>query len=229
LWEHGSCCGFISVVIYTTSGWIGNLLVDPQKRGHGYGSTLLNFAMTHLETSKLERVWLTASAQGTPLYRRRNFTTVAQIVRWSGQGTGQVTNHETHSAGNGLKQLLELDRQCWTESRSPLLNLLADDSMIVTAGSHIALLQPGLEFWQIGPWLSSGQGAEDIQPFLNQAVQRTPAGKPLLVDVFQSAGLDLALRQAGFTAHGQNELMCLSQAPVTLAGVKALASLGSIG
>lgn len=235
LWDHGCCCGFVSAVIYKTSGWIGNLLIQPQQRGHGYGSMLLDFAIKNLQQARLKRIWLTASEQGAPLYLRRNFQSVDQVVRWSGLGTGAGagTGQQSESPHHDLNELLQLDLACWQESRSSLINLLADDSILLKTGSDLAsslaLLQTGLDFWQIGPWVSTGQGSQDAQALLEQSCQRTPLGKPLVVDSLKSAGLDLALRQAGFTMQGRNELMCLSQETVTLSGVNALASLGSIG
>ena len=45
LHHKGQVVGFVSAVIYRDSGWIGNLLVDPQQRGCGYGARLFDFAL----------------------------------------------------------------------------------------------------------------------------------------------------------------------------------------
>jgi GNAT superfamily N-acetyltransferase len=225
LWDHGERCGFMSAVMYKNSGWIGNLLIDQHQRGHGYGAKLLDFAIDHFQKSNLARIWLTASAQGAPLYRKRHFKTVDQIVRWCGQGTGEQTEYTP----GDLAELTEADTKCWHESRRPLINALADDGIIIKAGASLALLQTGRASWQIGPWVSNGLRCEDAQELLDHATKLTPQGKTLMVDIVKSADLDFPLRQAGFSGTGQNELMCLSTEEIKLSGVCALASLGSIG
>ena len=49
--QHGDICGFVSAVTYKRSGWIGNLLVAPEKRGLGYGSALLEHAISSPATN----------------------------------------------------------------------------------------------------------------------------------------------------------------------------------
>jgi len=226
LWEQGSCCGFISVVIYKTSGWIGNLLVQPSKRGNGYGSMLFDFAMERLEENQLERIWLTASTQGAPMYRKRGFVNVDQIIRMTGLGTGQ----QSKGTSATVTELIELDHHCWEESRRPMLILLADDGIILKEEKSMALLQPGPDFWQVGPWLTSQPDTQEARHLLAEAIQKTPKETPLVMDMLASSGLDLLLHQQGFKTKGQNELMCKSREPVeNLTGVTALASLGSIG
>ncbi len=225
LWHNGERCGFISAVIYKTSGWIGNLIVPEEKRGCGYGTKLLDYSITKLKQAHLDRIWLTASAQGAPLYRRRNFKTVDRVVRWKGLGTGTKKNRHKES----LKTLIELDLFCWKESRSSLINLLADNSILIKSSDSIALLQQSLDFWQLGPWVAKNMNVLKVKQLLEKTIAITPDKKPLVLDVLHSSGLNLLLSQTGFIVEGQNDLMCLSQKQVTLSGVISLASLGSIG
>lgn len=230
LWKHGSCCGFVSVVIYKTSGWIGNLLVQKPKRGNGYGSMLFDFAMERLEKNQLKRIWLTASPQGAPIYRKRGFINVDQIIRWTGLGTGQKSKRNTSGSSATVAELIELDHRCWEESRRPLLTSLEDDGIILKEGKSMALLQPGPNFWQVGPWLTSQRDTQETRHLLAEVIKRTPKGTPLVMDILESSGLDLLLHQYGFKTRGQNELMCKSREAVeNLTGVTALASLGSLG
>ena len=224
--ERGRSCGFISAVAYQSSGWIGNLLVAPQQRGKGYGAALFDFALALLRQSQPQRIWLTASAQGAPLYRKRGFAVVDRVERWSAQGKA-VNNAFAGDFDPG--QLTELDCRCWGESRAPLLKHLCADGPIIASGHSQALLQAGVEFWQMGPWLSAGSCPADDRSIPLRALQTTPAGKMLVADILESAGQTLNLRSAGFSRSGSTELMCLSLKPVQISGVMALASLGSIG
>ncbi|SEA72302.1 Acetyltransferase (GNAT) domain-containing protein [Desulfuromusa kysingii] len=230
LWERGCCCGFISVVIYKTSGWIGNLLIHPEKRRKGYGSTLFDFALEQLEKNQLGRIWLTASAQGAGIYRQRGFVQVEQIIRWTGVGSGQRNKPSPSGSAATVEQLVQLDLDCWKESRRPLLRLLADDGIIFKEGGSMVLLQPGPEFWQAGPWLTPLSAPQETRRLLTAIIETTPVAVPLIMDIVESSSLDLLLRQHGFRIAGQNELMCKSQEPLDdLTAVTALASLGSIG
>jgi hypothetical protein len=78
--------------------------------------------------------------------------------------------------------------------------------------------------------LTSQSDTREARHLLSEIINRTPKGVPLIMDIVESSGLDLLLRQFDFEAKGQNELMCKSREPVeNLTGVMALASLGSIG
>lgn len=225
LYHHGSVRGFASAVAYKESGWIGNLLVPEGERGKGYGSVLFDHAVQFLKQSGPRRIWLTASETGQPIYQRRGFVVLDQIDRWVSQGTG-VADGDSSSQ---IKELIDLDTDCWGESRAPLLNVLSDDSRIFRCGRSYGMLQLGVTVCQLGPWLSTDKDATDNRRLLQQAVAQTPAGKELLVDVLGSAQMELVLRTCGFEKRGSNQLMVLSNESVQLDGVLALASLGSIG
>jgi GNAT superfamily N-acetyltransferase len=225
LYSNGELCGFVSAVAYKESGWIGNLLVPVEQRGKGYGSALFDHALQFLQQAQPKRIWLTASQSGQPMYERRGFEVVDRVDRWvtQGQGTAESTREKSVAA------LVDLDSACWGESRSPLLNALSDDSSICQTGNAVGLLQTGVDAWQLGPWLSADRKVLDNRQLLKQAVEKTAAGKELLIDVLLSAEMDLVLRTSGFKKQGSNQLMVLSAEPPRLNGVMALASLGSIG
>jgi len=217
--------GFISAVTYEESGWIGNLLVGSEHRGRGYGSALFDFALDLLRQAGLLRIWLTASETGLPIYLRRGFVAVDQIHRWCAQGCGSLELLRKVP----VAELINLDRRCWSESRAPLLSLLAEGAEICRSGKSLALLQPGCPAWQLGPWLTTRQDSQETRLILHEALGRTPAGMKLLTDVRASAGIESFLHTAGFKKLGSNVLMCLTSQPTPLRGVVALASLGSIG
>lgn len=225
LYTDGTVQGFVSAVVYKESGWIGNLLVDPKRRGRGYGAVLFDFALDFLRGAKVGRVWLTASAAGAPLYLRRKFVAIDRVDRWVANGLGECRAVRRVAA----KDLVAIDQRCWGESRSTLINALVDDGEMISAGEALGVLQPGVSFWQLGPWLSVDRNPQQNNQLLTLAVAKTPAGKELFVDVLASSGMELVLRAAGFKKGGANQLMVLSADSVVLDGVLALASLGSIG
>lgn len=226
LWHRGRRCAFLSAVVYSSSAWIGNLIVDPNKRRCGYGSRLFESTLLKLQDlAKIERIWLTASVQGAPLYRKYEFKNVDRVERWISYGNGS----DQSTSGGSLPALIETDSCCWGESRKALLTFLADDGKVIESTSCLGLLQPGIDFWQLGPWVAPDQQSYDFRSFLDLALVSTAAGKPLVADILVSSGATAALKSLGFAKGASNELMCLSEEPVSLKGVVALASLGSIG
>ena len=221
----GDAKGFVSAVAYEECGWIGNLLVGQDQRGRGYGAALFDFALSLLVQKGLRRIWLTASGTGLPIYQRRGFVTVDRIDRWHARGRGR----SELSREFPVVELLDLDRRCWGESRAGLLSLLAEKAEICLSAASIALLQPSLSCWQLGPWLAFDNGARETGLILNEALNKTPAGTVLLADVLASAKAETFLHNAGFVKAGANMLMCLTRQSTSIRGVLALASLGSIG
>lgn len=228
LWSRGRRCGFVSAVIYGSSAWIGNLIVRPELRRHGYGSRLFLFALERLRgLPALKRIWLTASEQGAPLYLKHGFRMLDRVDRWIACGTGG--NPSGRERPVELGRLIEYDGACWGESRTPLLEAAADDGFTISAGRSLALLQAGIGVWQLGPWLSRERSPLDDRTLLDKALAATPRHKLLVTDVIALSGAGPALGACGFEWSGSNALMCLSREPVALDGCVALASLGSLG
>jgi len=225
LHAEGKVTGFISAVAYEESGWIGNLLVGSAYRGLGYGSALFDFALASLRQAGLKRIWLTASKTGLPIYQRRGFVTLDRVDRWCGRGQGLLELSQRLAT----TELIDLDRNCWGESRAALLSLLANQAEICGSDKNMALLQPSASAWQLGPWLAPPHDSQQNRLTLQEALAKTPAGAGLLTDVLASAGMEACLHLAGFNKSGSNLLMCLSTQTPCLQGVVALASLGSIG
>lgn len=225
LTHNGKTCGFVSAVGYRHSGWIGNLLIDPRCRGQGYGRKLFEEALSFLRQRQLKRVWLTASRQGASLYQGYGFQQIDTIIRWSAAGKGDTLPKPSQAV---LHCLSALEQDSWGEDRGDLINALALDSILLQQRENLALLQSGLDVWQLGPWSRTGTDPRQLRSLLDAAVAATPTGKHLFVDVLASAGLELMLRQAGFVRHGDNSLMYQGETP-QLRGVIALASFGSIG
>lgn len=221
----GETRGFVSAVGYRHSGWIGNLLIGPQHRRHGYGKRLFEEALKFLNQRQLKRIWLTASDQGAPLYQRYGFEQVDTVTRWSanGRGCGQASDVQAT-----LNCLIALEQDCWREDRRDLIHTLAMESSLLQQNDTLAMVQTGIDLWQLGPWSAAKTNPPSIRLLLDAAVAATPADKNLYVDVLDSAGLELLLRQRGFTRHGCNQLMCQGDTP-QFNGVIALASFGSIG
>lgn len=221
--------GFVSAVRHQRSGWIGNLIVDPARRGRGAGRALFEHAVVALREGGAAGLWLTASAMGAPLYIAQGFRAVDRVVRWSAAGLGGASPGDGEAQGRtGI--LRSSDRSVWGESREALLDALAGRGTLLVSGESAALLQPGREMRVLGPWVAPERCPREIRLLLVAALEAAAAGVEVVTDVLESAGMDALLAAAGFERRGTTELMVHGEAAgVDLGRLVALASLGSIG
>lgn len=221
--------GFVSVVRHRRSGWVGNLIVDPARRGRGAGRELFGYAVAALREGGAEDLWLTASAMGAPLYRQEGFRAVDRMVRWSaaGRGGAAAPGGEVRSR---VATLCGRDRSVWGEAREPLLGALAEGGVPLVSGESAALLQPGREMRVLGPWIAPERCPRESRLLLVEALEVAAAGVEVVTDVLESAGMDALLAAAGFEQRGTTDLMVNGAAEgVDLGRLVALASLGSLG
>ena len=62
--------------------WIGMVLVDPEWRGKGIGTRLLEKAIEYLDGCGVPTMKLDATPQGQPLYEKLGFVCEFEIERW---------------------------------------------------------------------------------------------------------------------------------------------------
>lgn len=228
---EGCVIGLVSVMPHASSGWIGNLIVDRQYRGQGFGRRLFLQALDSLRWQGLSRAWLTASEQGQPLYHACGFRMIESVTRLVATGRGdralpqRVVPDEEH-----WRQLLALDRQVWGEDRSRYLNRLRECSSVHRTENSLLMLQRHDGFCQIGPWYATDVSAEELQPLVQHTLAQVPAGTEVVVDVPGSVWLHDMLNASGFARRGENGLMVAGgEGQLDRRRLLALASLGSAG
>jgi ribosomal protein S18 acetylase RimI-like enzyme len=221
---------FVTVCRQQEHAWIGNLIVDPVRRGQGYGRQLFRHAIGILAARGAEVLWLTASAAGRPLYAGLGFHEIGRVERWVGTGI-DCARERTAVVGNGeLYTLVRADAGAWGHSRAGLLTLLARGGQVAVAGSTVALLQPGEDLNVLGPWLSADRCPRANRIVLGLALEAFSGAGEIAVDVLADSPVRPLLRAAGFRQVGESVLMrCGEAGKVRLVEVVALASLGSMG
>jgi len=229
VFDDGSFCGLVTAVAHESSGWIGNLIVPQALRGQGFGSRLFRAALSDLEARGVSACWLTASADGQPLYEKAGFVVVDQIERWvctRPPGSGQAGGISL----TGLEKLFASDRTAWGESRTELLTQISKNGQLLVSDDTVALLQQGDDLQILGPWYSPTLCPRANRQLLQQALIAADPSKELVVDLFASSPLRSLLVATGFELFGRNQLMVKADANrVNRQGMVALASLGSFG
>jgi len=227
LYDRGRPQGFVTVVYHQRSGWIGNLLVKPKSRGRGYGRRLFSYALDALRQRRLDRVWLTASEQGRPLYEQYGFNDVDGIERWGRQTAGRL------SAESGTPvsaaEVIELDSLAWQDGRGCLLQRLALSGLCFRTGGTAAILQQSGDFQVLGPWLSTSRCPRENRLLLSSVLSSLAPGSELVTDLLASSPVRSLVAAAGFSCLGRTRLMVCGRNPPDLGGLVALASLGSMG
>lgn len=224
--ENGRPVAFVTAVRYGASGWIGNLIVAEEYRGRGYGTLLMGRAMDQLLDSGTRTVWLTASAQGRPLYEKMGFREMDGVVRWRGTATGGAQWHDDPVAPD---ELVSLDRAGWGDDRRCVLSAVAARGIVLRENGGFLVAQPCGSGFQLGPWAADGRGVAG--ELLGRALSRLQGGAQVLLDVpVRNGAAASVLAHAGFAAGGGTVLMCAGAVPAYEPGkIFALATLGSAG
>lgn len=227
LWAGGEPCGFVTVCPHERSGWIGNLIVGADLRGRGYGRRLFEHAMGELERRGVKEFWLTASEDGRPLYAQYGFRDVDGVERWV--FAGDCSGQEELPCTGDPEVLAALDATAWGDHRSELLRALCGQGLVFATGETAALLQQVEGRTIIGPWFSANSCPRENRQVLTSLLAAPGSNREMVVDVLASSPVRMLLGAAGFVQQGGTRLMARTERAPRLAGLVALASLGSLG
>jgi ribosomal protein S18 acetylase RimI-like enzyme len=224
--EGGRAIAFVTAIRYERSGWIGNLLVHKRQRGRGLGTLLMATALGALVTAGTETVWLTASADGRPVYERLDFVPVDCIRRWRGRGD---VRDDSPTGAADLDDVIRRDGAAWGDKRASILRTVAEQGRVVADGRGFLVVQRGAAGIQLGPW--SCDDAPAAAALLTAALDLVGGGREVFLDVPSANGAATALlRERGFAPCGETLLMWRGRRPDYRPElVYALASMGSMG
>lgn len=158
--EDGRRTGICVATGYRRFGFVGELIITPERRNHGAGRRLLQHAIDYLRGRGLEQVHLDGVVRAVPLYERMGFTRACRSLRYAGRlGTTDTPGVRPMTAGD-LPAVRELDAEAfgddrgffieWFLERSPELCLVLDQG----AGAEAFILgRYGDGSLAVGPWV----------------------------------------------------------------------------
>jgi predicted N-acetyltransferase YhbS len=119
--------GMVTTTCFGPSGWIGNLIVEPDCRSRGIGRALMEHGLEHLRGRGTTTIRLDGDPPGIPLYRTLGFTDEYESCRLTRPGSGDRFSPddpaaETMSAGD-LDEVAVLDATIVGENRRRFLDL----------------------------------------------------------------------------------------------------------
>mgnify|MGYP006289824373 FL=1 len=158
--DNGEQVGVVVTTIYGNKGWIGNLIVLPEYRKRGIGSSLMLHAMNHLQENGVRAIRLDAVQEAIPLYRRLGFRDEYWSLRHIGKAEKNNTMRTRLLSDRDLPAIYILDHMFFKAHRKPILDYTYsqnpelcwaawEDSNII----GYIMAKDGLENIRIGPWI----------------------------------------------------------------------------
>jgi len=159
--------GTVAFLRYDSFAWIAMMLVDPQERGIGIGTELMQQALFALQSTAC--VGLDATPAGEPLYRRFGFVNDSHFVRTKttvealrfGMKAGSARKMDAED----FAAVLQLDREVFGADRGKLLTSLfaraPECCWIVRDGAKVrgyTFGRPGHLYRQLGPVVAEDSG-----------------------------------------------------------------------
>jgi len=186
-------------------GWVGMVLVDPEKRRYGIGSTLLKKCIAYLKETGVETVRLDATPIGKQVYDKLGFHDEYLLERWEGTARkvpGGVIGPWSLEpiAARDLNELCAYDTPLFGANRRAILEAWVRDCpehavLLREKGKLVgyALARRGSNFHQIGPVVAAQ--ADPCEALLMALLERL-ADQKVIVDVVTSNAwtIPIALR-----------------------------------
>jgi GNAT superfamily N-acetyltransferase len=173
--------------------WIGMVLVDPDYRNRGIGTTLLQRAVEYLDGAGIPTLKLDATPAGKPLYEKMGFVTEYEIDRWVLKRSvieEPILAHE-RTAPDVLLKALDFDRQAFGADRSKLLHSYNDQAPDLTLVAQTdgqlagyAFGRRGLFADHMGAWMASDD--DTARTLLSKFLQRS-SRDTIIVDALKSS------------------------------------------
>jgi GNAT superfamily N-acetyltransferase len=183
--EDGCVCGTASAVVHPPSlGWIGMILVHPDKRGRGIAASLMETCIAHLRAKGALTIKLDATDLGRPVYLKLGFRDEQPIHRVT-LDLPDVAK-EVHARSQPPAWLHDFDRAAFGADRSALLSQLflhgeAEFFESPGEGRAAAFLRPGFHAAFLGPVIASTPDA--AKTTIQRLIARAPAQR-LVADIF---------------------------------------------
>jgi ribosomal protein S18 acetylase RimI-like enzyme len=229
--SEGNVVGTVTTIVYEDRfAWVGMVLVEPEHRGKGLGTRLLQRAVAHLDSRGVACVKLDATPNGKPLYEKLGFVGEYEIERWMLRR--EPGNNVSEQRPVDMEDALKLDREIFGADRSSLLRSLdkaaPEFTMVRRAKAGIAgyaFGRRGSLADQLGPWTAVNEdvSAGILDEFLRRSSRdlvfidfllENPWALPLL----QARGFELSRPLTrmfrGTNEHaGRPELLCAILGP----------------
>ena len=179
---EGKVVGTAATIVYEQRfAWIGMVLVDPEFRGRGIGTRLLERTIEHLDAIGIGTMKLDATPAGRPIYQKLGFKDEHEIERWllKRPVPEAVTAPKPHPVSDAV---LQLDREIFGADRGSLLRALAAENPDFVLGMERNGEIAGYTFGRrgtladhLGPWMARDENTAAVllDEFLGRSTRET--------------------------------------------------------
>ena len=201
---EGKVVGTAATIVYEERfAWIGMVLVDPEYRGRGIGTRLLEKTIEYLDEIGIGTMKLDATPQGRPIYQKLGFQDEYEIERWLLKRPAPAAA-EAPELTPVTDAVLQLDREIFGADRSRLLQSLAtenpDFAMARKGGDGIAgytFGRHGTLADHLGPWIARDE--ETAAGLLDEFLRRSRSEKVFVDGLKERRFVSGLLAARGFT------------------------------
>jgi GNAT superfamily N-acetyltransferase len=189
--EKSRRVGMCVAVAYAECGFLGELIVVSDRRGHGLGRQLLERSIDYLQGRGCRSIYLDGDEQAVPLYERIGFTHVCKSLRFYGHVQGRSHAHVQPMTSAAMDDVARIDREAFRDDRRFFLEyrlrLFPGLCKVIRTGGAISAFcmgQPGHGVVSIGPWFV-GDGIERPLDLLEGVAAET-GGAKLRIGILES-------------------------------------------
>ena len=155
----------VTTTRYRRTGWIGNLIVPPERRGLGIGSRLMEHAIRHLEHAGIATIRLEADPMGINIYRKLGFADEFDSPRFRREPGGTRGARSAVPLPDADPNVVAaFDEPRFGDDRAGLLRLLHAGALASwrapesgELGGYL-MVQPAAAGARLGPWVASDVG-----------------------------------------------------------------------
>lgn len=187
--EDSERIGMIVATAYDTCGFLGALIVQPERRGRGIGRKLMEHAIEYLHNKGIRSIYLDGDTPAVALYERLGFHVVCKSLRFLGQIDPCEKTGVRPMTRDDLNTIFPLDRAAFGADRSfflkrclsafqQLCHVWDDDRVL-----GFIMAQPGHGVVTVGPWYVHDESVDALS--LLRAVARTASPAKLRVGVLE--------------------------------------------
>jgi GNAT superfamily N-acetyltransferase len=145
---------------YGHCGFIGELIVRPERRGQGIGAALLAHAVAYLKQRGARTIYLDGVVKAVELYERNGFRKIFRSLRFSGKVIGKSHSGVRSMSEKDLPVIFDLDQRYFGADRSFFLRrrwiLFPELSKVLVEDGRVTgyiLGRRGEGWMAVGPWV----------------------------------------------------------------------------
>lgn len=213
--------------------WVGMVLVDPEYRGRGIGTKLLEGCIEYLDMMRMPCIKLDATPLGKPIYEKLGFMTEYEIERWTlKRSRKDLARNESASSNEFmpaplLEHVLKADREVFGADRSMLLRSVHQEAPSFTDGVWNTGGMEGYAFGRngsfadhLGPWIAKDEetARRMLEGFLERTSRETVVtdcmkARPFMQELLESCGFEYSrpltrMFRGRNDFPGRSELVC---------------------